>query len=187
MRGILATLLVAMAVFLAAGCGGSSNDTAESAATTDTAVTETTPTTETTSSGDTTSSDDTTTSDTDTSVAGLSEGCQELADMSEEFAKALGAAGAGGPDADMESTAKAYEAFAEQAPEEIRDAFKTVAAAFAQYADALEGIDLSSGETPDPATIAKLAQAAQSLDDEGLTEANAQISTWVSENCTTGG
>ena len=180
MRGILATLLVAMAVFLAAGCGGSSNDTAESAATTDTAVTETTAATE------TTSSDDTTTSDTDTSVAGLSEGCQDLANMSQEFAKALSAAGADGPDADMEATAEAFEAFAERAPEEIQDAYKTVAAAFAQYAAALEGVDLSSGETPDPATIAKLAKAAQSLDSEELTQANTQIGTWVSENCTGG-
>ena len=80
MRTILAALLVAMAVFLAAGCGGSSNDTA---ATTDAAATETTTAAETTTSEDeTTSTEETTASDTDTSVAGLSEGCQKVADLS---------------------------------------------------------------------------------------------------------
>jgi len=180
MRGILAALLVATAVFLAAGCGGSSNDAADTTTAADTAVTETTTATETTASTDTTASD------TDTSVAGLSEGCQKVAAMSVEFGKALSAAGAGGADADLEATAKAYEAFADQVPEEIRGSFRTLAAAFAQYATALQGVDLSSGEVPDAATIAKLAEAAKALDNESLSAANTEISAWATENCSTG-
>ncbi len=36
---------------------------------------------------------------------------------------------------------------------------------------------------PDASTMAKLAQAAKSLNGEKLTEANTRISTWVSDNC----
>lgn len=181
MRGILATLLVAMAVFVAAGCGGSSNDAAGTTETTDT-----TAVTDTTTATDTTSSTDTTTSGTDTSVAGLSEGCQKVADLSVEFGKALSAAGAGGAEADLEQTAKAYEKFAEQVPEEIRGSFRTLAAAFGQYAVALQGVDLSSGQAPNAETIAKLAKAAKALDNESLSAANTQISAWVEKNCNTG-
>ena len=119
-------------------------------------------------------------------MAGLSEGCQKVADLSVEFGKALSAAGAGDAEADLEATAEAYEAFAEQVPEEIRDSFQTLAAAFAQYAVALEGVDLSSGGVPDAATIAKLAAAAKALDNESLSTASTEVSAWVTENCSTG-
>ncbi len=72
-----------------------------------------------------------------------------------KFSEALGSAttGSGGPD--LEATAKAYEEFADEVPEEIRDAFKTVAAAFATYAEVLGDIDLSSGGTARPRDAAE--------------------------------
>jgi hypothetical protein len=71
-------------------------------------------------------------------------------------------------------------------PEEIRPAFRTLAAAFSSYAEAFKGIDLSSGKTPDPATLAKLATAAKSLDNQKLTAATAEIEAWGKKNCKTG-
>ena len=76
------------------------------------------------------------------------------------------------------------EEFADEVPEEIRDAFKTVAAAFATYAEVLGDIDLSSGATPDPETLQKLAEAAEKLDDAELTAASAEIEAWAKANCT---
>ena len=188
MRGILAALLVAMAVFLVVGCGGSSNDAAATTEAVDTSVatdtmadTSTEATTDTTADTDTTASDD-----TSTTATGLSEGCQAVADFSTEFSKALDAAGASGSSADLEASAKAYEAAADKAPEEIRDAFKTLARAYAAYAKALDGVDLSSGATPSPAMIAKLVKASKELNTTGLATATTDISNWVSKNCTGG-
>ena len=145
----------------------------------DTTSTDTTATD--TTSTDTTSTD-TTATDTTTTAAGLTAGCQKVADLSVQFGKALSAAGASGS-TDLEKTAKAYEAFAQQVPAEIRHAFETLAKAYAQYAVALKGIDFKAGQVPDAATIAKLAKAAQSLNGQDLTKANAEISAWVTKNC----
>lgn len=178
MRGILAALLVATAVFLAVGCGGSSNDATGTNEPADTAVATDT-TADTTTETDTTESDDTSTSAT----GGLSEDCQDVADFSTKFSEALGAVSAGGGDVDLEATAKAYETAAGDAPEAIRDAFKTLATAYAAYAKALEGVDLSSGATPSPETIAKLVEASKELNTTGLASATTEIAEWVSANC----
>jgi hypothetical protein len=42
---------------------------------------------------------------------------------------------------------------------------------------------VAAGETPSPDQLAKLAQAAQSLNTEDLTRATANIEAWVQENC----
>jgi len=68
-------------------------------------------------------------------------------------------------------------------PEEIRDAFQTLAKAHTQYAVALKGLHFEAGQVPDASTMAKLAAAAKSLNGVELTKANTQISTWVSDNC----
>ena len=68
-------------------------------------------------------------------------------------------------------------------PAEIRDAFETLAKAYAQYAVAIKGIHFEAGQVPDAATIAKLAKAASSLNGQDLTKANTEISAWVTKNC----
>src|SRR6476659_6955231 len=199
MRGFIAALFLGVMVFLAVGCGGKSNDTAgtttvvvtettaattsteaDTTATTDMDTTATDTTTTDTTSTDTTSTD-TTATDTTTTAAGLTVGCQKVANLSVQFGKALSAAGASGG-TDLEKTAKAYEAFAQQVPSEIRDAFETLAKAYAQYAVAIKGIDFKAGQVPDAATIAKLTKAAQALNGQDLTKANADISVWVTKN-----
>jgi len=185
MRTILAALLAGAALVLAAGCGGSSNNAAATTAAAETTTAATTAATDTTTT-DTTSTDTTSTAGA-AAAAGLSAGCQKVADLSVQFGKALGAAGADGSNTDLEKTAKAYEEFAKQVPEEIRGSFMTLAEAFGQYAKALQGVDFSSGKTPDAATIAKLAKAAQALDNESLSAANTKITAWVNKNCKAGG
>ena len=199
MRGFIAALLLGVMVFLAVGCGGTSNDAADTttvvvtettAADTTSTEADTTATTDmdttatVTTATDTTSTDttDTTATDTTATAAGLTVGCQKVANLSVQFGKALSAAGASG-ETDLEKTAKAYEAFAQQVPSEIRDAFETLAKAYAQYAVAIKGIDLKAGQVPDAATIAKLTKAAQSLNGQDLTKANTDISVWVTKNC----
>ena len=162
MRGLVGTLLVGAAILLAVGCGGKSNDaTGKPVVVTDTTVA----------------------TDTGTTPAiGVTAGCQKVADLSVQFGKALSAAGASGS-TDLEKTAKAYESFAQEVPEEIRESFVTLANAYTQYAVALKGLHLEAGKVPDASTMAKLAQAARSLNGVKLTEANTRISTWVSDNC----
>jgi len=196
MRSFIAALLLSVVVFLAVGCGGKSND---AAGTTTVVVTETTADTTSTApdssmtdatetdtaattTGTDTTSTDTTATDTTTTAAGLTVGCQKVANLSVQFGKALSAAGADGS-TDVEKTAKAYEAFAQQVPSEIRDAFETLAKAYAQYAVAIKDIHFEAGQVPDASTIAKLTKAAQSLNSQDLTKANADISVWVTKNC----
>ena len=194
MRKALAALLVVAALAVAAGCGGSIDKSINNAAGTTTqtdtskggkssgASTSSTATTDTTGSSDTTSSGD------GSSAAGLSASCPKVAALSVQFSKALGAAGATGKGkTDLATVAKAYKAFAEKVPEAIRPAFKTLAAAYAQYAVALKGVDLSSGKVPSAATQAKMARAAKSLNNDALSSAEAQIQAWAKKNCDTGG
>jgi hypothetical protein len=194
MRTILVALLAGAALVLAAGCGGSSNNAAATtaAATTTAATTAATDTTSTGTTSTDTTSTDTTSTDTTSSAgaaaaAGLSAGCHKVADLSTQFGKALSAAGANGSQPDLQKSADAYKAFAAQVPQEIRGSFQTLADAFAKYAEALKGIDLSSGQTPSAATIAKLAKAAQSLNNKDLAAASATISAWAQKNCHVGG
>jgi len=171
-RTIVIATALAVLLLLAAGCGGDS----ESSAGDSTATIEGSDTTE-QSGADTSSSSDT------TSLAD----CAELTELSTKFTQALGAAASGSGTPDLEATAKAYEEFADEVPEEIRDAFQTVAAAFTTYAEVLEDVDLSPGDTPDPDTLAKLAEAATALNDTELTAASTEIAAWATENCNTGG
>ena len=47
----------------------------------------------------------------------------------------------------------------------------------------LGDVDLSSGETPDAETLAKLGEAATKLNDTELTAASAEIAAWATKNC----
>ena len=195
MKVVLAVLLAAAAL-LAAGCGSSSNDAA------DTTVAAATTTEQADTSTDTSSSADTSTEDTDADTdteststtgtisddmadaAGLSEGCKKVANLSIEFSNAIAQASSGSSD-DLETTAKAFENFANQVPEEIRDDFKVIAAAFAKYVQVIKNLDLTPGQTPDAGDIAKLTKAAQELDDASVKAANESVTKWASDNCST--
>jgi hypothetical protein len=183
-RTMVIAASVAALLLVAAGCGGGSSSSEGGATGTiessDTIAADTT-------SGTDTSSTDTSGMDT-TSTGDVSlEGCTQLTELSVKFSQALGAATTGSGAPDLQATAKAYEDFADEVPEEIRDAFRTIAAAFGTYADVLGDIDMSSGKTPDAKTLQKLAEAAQKLDNTKLTAASAEIEAWAKKNCSTGG
>jgi len=171
-----AAVVVAALALVAAGCGGSNDEGSSAAAetvTTEAITTETetdmvTDETETTSSG----------------IEGLTGACQDLAEVSQKFGEAIAAA-TGGSGNDLEATAKAFEAFADEVPDEVKDDFQVLAEAFAVYADALKGLDLTAGSTPTAEQIAKLAEATKALDQDKLNKASAGIEAWVKENCGT--
>jgi hypothetical protein len=197
-RSMVIAVPVAALVLVAAGCGGSSNESAggstatiesvdtsvstDTTASTDTSATDTTATD--TGSTDTSSTTDTGATDTTASSGNASfAGCPKLAELSTKYAQILGAATSGNGKTDIEAVAKAYKSLAEEVPEEIRGSFRTLADAFTVYAEAFKGIDLSSGKTPDAATIAKIASATKALDNKKLSAATAQIEAWAQKNC----
>lgn len=166
--GLLA--VVGSLALVAAGCGGS--DGGNAVATGETVTEETTTAEET---GETTT-------DTDVSGTGLSEDCQKLGELSNALSQAGGSSGDSSNG--LADTAAALSAFAAQAPEAIRDDYRTLAEAYVKFAEATKDIDVSSGQTPSAADIAKLTEASQALAASDVTAASAHISAWTLENCT---
>ena len=172
MRWIGVGVAVAALAFAAAGCGGSSDSGSE--ATADTVVTETSASTEETS---------TETTSTDTGdLSGLSGECKDLAGASQQFAAAIASSTSGGS-TDAEATADAFKAFAEQAPDELKDDFEVLGEVIAAYAVALKDLDLEPGAVPTADQIAKLTQLGQSLSTAEAQQASAAIAAWGEENC----
>ena len=194
----LAGVVLALA-FAVTGCGGSNDSGSEAAA--DTTVTETSSSTDTSASTDTTSTDttstdttstdttstdttstDTTSTDTSGSLAGLSSECKDLAEASQKFGEAVSSSTSGGS-SDLEATAAAYEEFAKQAPDELKDDFETLGRVMTKYAAAIDDLDLKSGATPNAAQIAKLVKLGQELSAEDVLKASAAIASWTTANC----
>ncbi len=168
---IVSIVLVLVLVLAAAGCGKKKSDTS----TTTTTTTEAAATT--TTSGDET----TTTSSTTTAATGLgalAANCKQLAGLSQEFSAAFS-----GANGDVKKEAAVLKAFADKTPEDIRPDFETLADAFAQISGALKGVDLSGGQTPDAATLAKLLKLSQKFQDPKFTAAMNNIETWATKNC----
>jgi hypothetical protein len=184
MRGTItrAILLAALAALLltAAACGG---DDEESAAGTQAPAATAEPAT--TEAADTTSDESEESESTEESGTPnlANEDCRELVGLGTKVSQALG--GTGG---DIEQTQEFLDAFADDAPEEIREDFRVIAEAYGKIAEALEGVDLTEGAQPDAEALAKLQQLSTELDQVRLEEANDNITAWVDENCgTTGG
>jgi hypothetical protein len=159
---LLAALLLAALALFAAGCGG---DDGGDSASSDTAVVETE------------STDDAATETTDDGDEVLGGECTELAGLGAQLQSAMGNAG------DLDSTSEVFDELADRVPEEIREDFQVLADNFKEFAEALEGVDLSSGATPDAETLAKLQQAVASMDQPAVEEASNNIEAWVQENC----
>ena len=202
MRGFIAALLLGVLVFLAVGCGGRATTPPARRPSssprpprptrprrrptpprrptwirlpTDTTATDTTST-------DTTATD-TTATDTTTTAAGLTVGCQKVANLSVQFGKALSAAGASGP-TDLEKTAKAYEAFAQQVPAEIRGRLRDPGEGLRAVRRSDQGNPLQSRPGTRRGHDREAApRRRQSLNGQDLTKANADISVWVTKNC----
>jgi hypothetical protein len=180
MRWFLIVLAVLALAFTGAGCGGGDDESASDTDTTE--ITDSIATDETTTDETT---DETDTGD-DTDATGFdfsSEECRQLASAGSAFSQAFGSATSG---ADLSDEAEAFQEFAENAPEEIRDDMQTLAGAYEEIVVALADVDLTPGETPSAAQVAQLTQALSSIDSAGVTEASTRIGAWAQANCTTG-
>jgi hypothetical protein len=167
----MAVLLVAAIALVAAGCGGDSNNDAS-------ADTETTVVTDTTTSEDTTTTDSSATSTDATDIGDLSGECAQFAGISTKLAESIS-----GQNADLESASKAFSEIADQVPDEIKADYEVIAKNFEKLAEALKGVDLTSGATPDAETLAKLQEVASSMDSAEVQQASQHIEAWVTENC----
>jgi hypothetical protein len=173
----LAALLVAALALVAAGCGGSSD---EASSDTDTVAVETTTmdTTTTTTTEDTATTDDTATdTSSSTDIGALTGKCAELAGLGTKLASAMG-----GQDAGVENVSKLFDELADEVPDEIKADWQVLAENFGKIAEALKGVDLTSG-TPDPETLAKLQALSATLDSQKVQQASAHIEAWVTQNC----
>ena len=167
----IAALLIAVLALVAAGCGGSSSDEASS-------DTETTVATETTTPEETTATTDDSGTSTDIDLGNLSGECKQFAGISSKLAQSLS-----GQDANMEDAAKAFADIADQVPDEIKDDYQVIAENFAKIAEALKGVDLTSGQTPSPEALAKLQELSKTMDSAEVQQASQHIEAWVSEHC----
>lgn len=162
----LSILVLALAL-VAAGCGGSDN---ESATSDETTVEETL--TEETTDGTTT---DESTTDTDLSGVLGDEDCLALASVGATFAQAISGA----------STDEATQAFADLAdkvPDEIKGDVQVLAEWFAKYSADFAAIGLEAGATPTAAQLQQL--QALAAPDKEVTAASNRLEAWSQENCT---
>ena len=169
----LAALLVAALALVAAGCGGSSD---EASSDTTTAAVETT-TTEATTTEDMTTTETSTDTTANADLGALTGKCAELAGLGTKLAAAMG-----GQDAGVADVSKVFDELADEVPDEIKADWQVLAENFGKIAEALKGVDLTSG-TPDAETLAKLQALSATLDSQKVQQASAHIEAWVTQNC----
>jgi hypothetical protein len=177
MRWILIVFAVLALAFAGAGCGGGDDD--ESAGDT-TTITDSVATDE-TDTDETTTEETSTDEETDTDLGGFASGdCEELVNASSAIGAAL--SGANTPD-EVEAASERFQQFADEVPEEIQDDVQVLADVYDKYIDVIADIDLEEGETPSAAQIQELTAALASIDQQAVTEASTNLSTWAEENC----
>ena len=164
----LSILMLALAL-VAAGCGGSDD---ESSAADETTIEETL-TDETT---------DETGTDTDAEFDFADEDCQSLVAAYLGVSQAFAAA-AGGSDDELAEQAEAFSEFADDVPEEIRADVQTLADAYGQYIAVLQDAGLEPGEIPSAEQAQELSEALASVGTEDVTAASERLSAWTTENC----
>ena len=167
-------LLVLSLALVAAGCGGSDN---QSAGSDETAVEETT-TTETTSEDTTTEE----TTDTDVDVSGIlnDEDCLRLAGIGATFAQALTGA------SDEEAT-EAFQKLVDEVPEEIKADVQVLADWLADYTAKLQDIGLTTGQVPTAEQLAQLQAALADTNEDEITAASQRLEAWANDNCDVAG
>ena len=172
----LALLVMALAL-VAAGCGGSDNESASS----DTTAIEETTTTEETTSEDTATETSETTGTADLEDVLGDEDCLALAGVGATIAQAFSGA------SDGSASTEDLEQLADKVPDEISADVQTLATAFAAYADKIKDIGISPGATPTAEQLQELQAAITSLDQDELTAASQRIETWAKANCEAAG
>lgn len=108
-----------------------------------------------------------------------------------EVITAMAAAAASIPQAmsgelgDLGTSVEQMEAFAEAAPEEIREDLVLVAQGYSAYTEAMaeSGYDPASGEAPPPEVIAALTAAGTALQDADFVAASERVNAWFASEC----
>jgi hypothetical protein len=176
---VLTIAVVLLLAVAGAGCGGGDDEASDD---TDTVTLETT-TDETTT--DETTDETTTEETTDGTTTGevgdfLTGDCRELVEAGAALSQAFSAAGS---DPDLEASGETFQAFADDAPEEIRADLQIMADFYDEYIAALRDAGLEAGETPSPEDIAAFQQALASINSAEFAAASARFSTWATANC----
>jgi hypothetical protein len=84
---------------------------------------------------------------------------------------------------DIEEAQAGLDALAENAPDEVADAFETWAAEMSVFFDALAEIDLAPGGQPTAEQLGELVQISETVDEAALEEAGEEISAYFEEVC----
>lgn len=163
---------IAVLALVAAGCGGDSNNESAGDTTATTVATETTTTIE-----ETTATDETTSTDASGDLA-LGGKCKEFAGISQKLAASLS-----GQTTDLQEASKIFDEIADQVPDEIKADYQVIAENFKKIAEALKGVDLTSGQAPSPEALAKLQELSTSMDSPKVQQATQHIEAWVKKNC----
>jgi ribosomal protein L12E/L44/L45/RPP1/RPP2 len=167
----LALLVMALAL-VAAGCGGSDNESASDETTT-----------EETTSTESTTEETTTEESTDTGdLSGVldDEDCLRLAGIGATFAQAI----TGATD---EEAAEAFQNLVDNVPDEIKADVQVLADWFADYSAKVKDIGIEAGQTPTAEQIQQLSAALADTNQDEVTAASQRIGTWANENCSAAG
>ena len=166
----LSIFVVALAL-VAAGCGGSDD---ESAASDETTIEETT-------TDETTTEESTDTSGTDTDAFNFaSEDCQSLVKAYVGLSAAIAAASSG---QDVTADIEKFSKYEDEVPEEIRADVRTIAAAYSTFLAKLKDIGYTPGSAPTAEQIQKLQGASESVATPEVQAAGERMNTWTTENC----
>lgn len=185
-RSTIVAPIIAIALLLAA-CGGDDDSTTATDDTTEETSEATEEETETTSEDDGTEPEET---EVDEEALAESMGeCGFLAAFATAFSEFDPTTMYSGEEATdfgqlFAPLAQATKEVADAAPEEIRDAFGTLAEGFDRVAQELEGVvlDLTDPEAMDPETMAKLESLDTAFGDD-YEAAAAEVDAWMTENC----
>lgn len=164
MRFMHVSLLAVVLLVVVTACGGSAK---KSASPTTTAAT--------------TTKESTSTSKVSPSFAST-KNCAQLMALGAKMAQAMQPM-SGNALASITDEAKALQAVAGAAPEEIRGDFETFASAFTAYAQAFEKAGLKPGKVPTAAQLVHMATAAKAFSAPKLQAADQHLSAWAQKNC----
>ena len=93
------------------------------------------------------------------------------------------AASLSGQTTDLQEASKIFDEIADQVPDEIKADYQVIAENFKKIAEALKGVDLTSGQAPSPEALAKLQELSTSMDSPKVQQATQHIEAWVKKNC----
>jgi len=167
--------LLAAGALVVTGCGGDDDDTSAAASASEASA----------SASEETEEIDPEAVENAAEAVGLGEDCAEVVAAFAAVAGSAGSAMSGNAEGDLEESLEAFEAYAEVAPEEIRDDMEQMAEAYGEFVRAIadSGWDSASGEMPPEEVMAAL----EDLDTDELTEASNRVSAYFESERGAGG